>query len=73
MVRFHVGVLVMVITHDITLPYTGAHAWPRYAFPPLLTDVIKGDIHASTNEIANSNIIALLATYVFAYPHAGCD
>jgi len=34
----------------------------RYAFPPLLNDVIAKDIHASKNEVANSNIIALVAT-----------
>lgn len=34
----------------------------RYAFPPLLSDVIAKDIHLSKNEIANSNIIALTAT-----------
>nr|POE64826.1 nitrate transporter [Quercus suber] len=33
-----------------------------YAFPPLLSDAIKADLHLSTTEISNSNIIALTAT-----------
>lgn len=43
--------------------------WSWYAFPPLLSDVIAKDIHLSKPEIANSNIIALAATYVCtSYP-----
>jgi MFS transporter, NNP family, nitrate/nitrite transporter len=38
--------------------------WSWYAFPPLLSDVIAKDINLSTNEIANSNIIALTATLI---------
>lgn len=38
--------------------------WSWYAYPPLLGDVIKADIHLSTAEVSNSNIIALVATYV---------
>jgi len=36
----------------------------RYAFPPLLTDVIAGQLHPKISkvEIANSNVIALTAT-----------
>lgn len=34
----------------------------RYAFPPLLSDVIAKDIHLSPAEVANSNIIGLTAT-----------
>lgn len=34
----------------------------RYAFPPLLADVIAADIGANTAAVANSNIIALTAT-----------
>jgi NNP family nitrate/nitrite transporter-like MFS transporter len=34
----------------------------RYAFPPLLKDIIMKDINMSQTELANSNIIALLAT-----------
>ncbi|KAJ6145743.1 hypothetical protein N7470_009638 [Penicillium chermesinum] len=33
-----------------------------YAFPPLLTDTIKKDLHMSRADVANSNIVALLAT-----------
>ncbi|KAI9722441.1 MAG: hypothetical protein M1828_004808 [Chrysothrix sp. TS-e1954] len=36
--------------------------WSWYAFPPLLNDVIKKDIHLTKKEISNSNIIALVAT-----------
>ncbi|KAJ9201626.1 hypothetical protein DTO164E3_3519 [Paecilomyces variotii] len=38
-----------------------------YAFPPLLTDTIKGDLHMSQNQVANSNIIALLATLIVRF------
>ncbi|TAQ90485.1 hypothetical protein B7494_g1179 [Chlorociboria aeruginascens] len=36
--------------------------WSWYAFPPLLPLTIKKDLHLSQSEIANSNIIALIAT-----------
>ena len=36
--------------------------WSWYAFPPLLTDTIKADLRLSHTEIANSNIISLVAT-----------
>ncbi|PSK54075.1 Carboxylic acid transporter [Elsinoe australis] len=36
--------------------------WSWYAFPPLLSDVIAGDIHVSRNVVSNSNVIALTAT-----------
>ncbi|QSZ28841.1 hypothetical protein DSL72_003346 [Monilinia vaccinii-corymbosi] len=36
--------------------------WSWYAFPPLLSLTIKEDLHLTQNEIANSNIIALVAT-----------
>ncbi|KAI9890615.1 MAG: hypothetical protein M1814_003813 [Vezdaea aestivalis] len=36
--------------------------WSWYAFPPLLTITIKKDLHLSTKEVANSNIISLTAT-----------
>ena len=39
-----------------------AYKCRRYAFPPLLNDVIKKDIHLTKHEISNSNIIALVAT-----------
>lgn len=38
--------------------------WSWYAFPPLLADVIAGDIHMKPHEVANSNIIALTATLI---------
>jgi NNP family nitrate/nitrite transporter-like MFS transporter len=37
----------------------------RYAFPPLLTVTIKADLNMSQTDIANSNIISLVATYGF--------
>ncbi|MCJ1279141.1 hypothetical protein MMC21_006965 [Puttea exsequens] len=36
--------------------------WSWYAFPPLLTDTIKKDLRLSQNDIANSNILGLVAT-----------
>jgi MFS transporter, NNP family, nitrate/nitrite transporter len=36
----------------------------RYAFPPLLTITIRKDLKMSQNDYANSNITALLGTYV---------
>ncbi|KAJ5752886.1 hypothetical protein N7520_009803 [Penicillium odoratum] len=33
-----------------------------YAFPPLLTDTIKRDLHMTQTQVSNSNIVALLAT-----------
>lgn len=38
--------------------------WSWYAFPPLLADVIAGDLHMKPYEVANSNIIALTATLI---------
>ncbi|KAF2121743.1 high affinity nitrate transporter NrtB [Lophiotrema nucula] len=38
--------------------------WSWYAFPPLLSDVIAGDIHMVQYQVANSNIIALTATLI---------
>ncbi|KAH7138116.1 major facilitator superfamily domain-containing protein [Dendryphion nanum] len=38
--------------------------WSWYAFPPLLADVIAGDIGMKQYEVANSNIIALTATLI---------
>ncbi|KAI5795281.1 major facilitator superfamily domain-containing protein [Geopyxis carbonaria] len=35
-----------------------------YAFPPLLTKTIKGDLHLTQDQIANSNILALVATLI---------
>jgi len=39
-----------------------ANKHQRYAFPPLLHDVIKADLHLTTDQVNNSNIIALVAT-----------
>ncbi|KAF2723440.1 nitrate transporter [Polychaeton citri CBS 116435] len=36
--------------------------WSWYAFPPLLEDIIRKDIHLSKTGVLNSNIIALVAT-----------
>jgi len=38
--------------------------WSWYAFPPLLADVIAGDIGMKPFQVANSNIIALTATLI---------
>ncbi|KAL4934595.1 MFS transporter [Aspergillus undulatus] len=38
-----------------------------YAFPPLLTATIRDDLHMSQTQIANSNIIALLATLLVRF------
>ncbi|KAA8894893.1 major facilitator superfamily domain-containing protein [Sphaerosporella brunnea] len=35
-----------------------------YAFPPLLTKTIKGDLHLTQAQVANSNILALVATLI---------
>ncbi|OAA56276.1 nitrate transporter CrnA [Niveomyces insectorum RCEF 264] len=35
-----------------------------FAFPPLLTITIKNDLHMTAADVANSNIVALLATLV---------
>lgn len=60
MVRFHDCIPIMVSTrnHDAQQLLTG----PRYAFPPLLSDVIAKDIGMTTDQVKNSNIIALVAT-----------
>ena len=38
--------------------------WSWYAFPPLLTVTIRKDLKLSQNEIADSNIISLVATLI---------
>ncbi|KAH9478950.1 Nitrate transporter [Psilocybe cubensis] len=35
-----------------------------FAFPPLIPDAIKSDLHLSAAEVANSNVIALTSTFV---------
>lgn len=41
---------------------TASNTTRRYAFPPLLHDVIAKDLHLTPTQISNSNIIALVAT-----------
>lgn len=36
--------------------------WSWYAFPPLLSDVIAKDLKLKQYQVANSNIISLVAT-----------
>ena len=36
--------------------------WSWYAFPPLLSETIAGDLGMKTTDVQNSNIVALLAT-----------
>ncbi|ORY62194.1 nitrate transporter [Pseudomassariella vexata] len=36
--------------------------WAWYAFPPLLTHTIKANLHLTPAEVANSNIVSLVAT-----------
>ncbi|ROV91796.1 hypothetical protein VSDG_06434 [Cytospora chrysosperma] len=36
--------------------------WAWYTFPPLLTHTIKADLHLTSQQIANSNIVSLCAT-----------
>jgi len=36
--------------------------WSWYAFPPLLPDVISADLKLKPYQVANSNIISLVAT-----------
>ncbi|KAL2840326.1 major facilitator superfamily domain-containing protein [Aspergillus pseudodeflectus] len=38
-----------------------------YAFPPLLSVTIKKDLGMSQNDVANSNIVALLGTFVMRF------
>lgn len=56
--------MVCIFLSSCIYPYhkIGSNALPRYAFPPLLNDVIAKDMGLSKHEIANSNVIALTAT-----------
>ncbi|KAI9038805.1 MFS transporter [Aspergillus affinis] len=38
-----------------------------YAFPPLLTVTIREDLHMTQTQVANSNIVALLATFLVRF------
>jgi NNP family nitrate/nitrite transporter-like MFS transporter len=41
--------------------------WAWYTFPPLLTVTIKEDLNLSTTEIANSNIVSLVSTFLLRF------
>lgn len=66
MVRLHDRLLVVVSNFLILASPAMFHVslipGLRYAFPPLLPLTISKDIHATTTDVANSNIIALVAT-----------
>ena len=38
--------------------------WSWYAFPPLLVETIRTDLNLTQNDVANSNLIALVATFL---------
>ena len=38
--------------------------WSWYAFPPLLVTTIRQDLNLTQNDVANSNLIALVATFL---------
>ena len=48
--------------NTVNAPMSSALTWNRYAFPPLLNEVIAKDIGMSKDQVAISNIIALVAT-----------
>ncbi|KAL7628578.1 hypothetical protein AAE478_000093 [Parahypoxylon ruwenzoriense] len=41
--------------------------WAWYTFPPLLTHTIKTNLHLSSAEVANSNIVSLCATLLIRF------
>ncbi|GAP90395.2 putative nitrate transporter [Rosellinia necatrix] len=41
--------------------------WAWYTFPPLITHVIKADLGLTPAEVANSNIVSLIATLFIRY------
>ncbi|OAA67542.1 high affinity nitrate transporter NrtB [Cordyceps fumosorosea ARSEF 2679] len=41
--------------------------WAWYTFPPLLTVTIKKDLHLTDAQVANSNIISLIATLLLRF------
>ena len=48
--------------------------WSWYAFPPLLTVTIKQDLKITQTQIANSNVLALVATFLIRLSAgAACD
>ncbi|KAI1482531.1 nitrate transporter [Daldinia eschscholtzii] len=48
--------------------------WAWYTFPPLLTHTIKANLHLTSAEIANSNIVSLCATLLVRFAAGpACD
>ncbi|CAN8098918.1 unnamed protein product [Discula destructiva] len=41
--------------------------WAWYTFPPLLTATIKHDLHLTTAQVANSNIVSICATLIVRF------
>ncbi|RWA13491.1 hypothetical protein EKO27_g1590 [Xylaria grammica] len=41
--------------------------WAWYTFPPLITHVIKANLHLTPTQVANSNIVSLIATLLIRY------
>ena len=41
--------------------------WSWYAFPPLLSETIAGDVGMKTTDVQNSNVVALLATLLVRF------
>ncbi|KAI0426441.1 nitrite transporter [Xylaria sp. FL1042] len=41
--------------------------WAWYTFPPLITHVIKANLHLTSTQVANSNIVSLVATLLIRY------
>ncbi|KAI0470280.1 nitrate transporter [Xylaria cf. heliscus] len=41
--------------------------WAWYTFPPLITHIIKANLHLTSAEVANSNIVSLVATLFIRY------
>ncbi|ROW11311.1 hypothetical protein VMCG_01569 [Cytospora schulzeri] len=41
--------------------------WAWYTFPPLLTLTIKADLHLTSQQVANSNIVSLCATLIIRF------
>ena len=48
------------------------HIPPRYAFPPLLQQIIQSDLHMTQTQVANSNIISLAATLLVRLAAGPC-
>ncbi|MBA7490939.1 Nitrate/nitrite transporter NrtP [subsurface metagenome] len=50
-----------ILMHDSRFGFLIAF-WSWYAFPPLLSVTISKDLHMTTTDVLNSNIVALVAT-----------